>query len=263
MSTAPQTPGRLASDAMDDDSVVDHVADARHRARDMLSGESHLGDVDDWRQACVTARDAVVLLWLFWVALRGFGVVHPPGPLLTAAGLGVSLYLGVAAAIAARVRLRYLENELARERREINENPQHEREEVRALYAAKGFREPLLSQVVDVICADDDRLLKVMMEEELGLFVQHAHHPLLVGVWNMIGAVCGTLLLAAPLCARNLGGLGYWVPAMTTIMIVWIGLVTARVTGRALVPMLTVWLFTAAVSGGVTYWTAQWLAGTP
>jgi len=42
--------------------AADHVAEARQRARQVLAGESHIGAVDDWRRALVSARDALILI---------------------------------------------------------------------------------------------------------------------------------------------------------------------------------------------------------
>ena len=243
------------------DHVADHVSEARRRAREVLSCEPHLGDVDDWRQATVTARDGVVLLWLIWVAMRGFGAAEAAGPVLVSAGLGISVYLGVASAVATRIRLRYLESELDRERREIRDHPESEREEVRALYAAKGFDDPLLTQNTDELCADDDRLMKVMMEEELGLFIQEVNHPLLVCLWNTAGAVIGTLLLAVPVCFQQQATANIWMPVGTVIILVWIAVVTARLTGRSLIPMLAIWLSTAGFAAGLTHFLAELWSG--
>ena len=233
--------------------AVEHVAEARARAREVLSCEYHLGDVDDWRQAWVTARDALVLLWVLWVALDGLGVARSVGAVLLCAGGGAALYLGIAAGWATHVRIRYLDSELERERLEIEQDPEHEREEVRALYAAKGFREPLLSAVTDVLCADDDRLLKVMMEEELGLFIQHMNHPLLVGLWNAAGALGATLVLGVPTWFMSPDVVSRWVPCATAGVLVIVGVVTARLTRRSAVPIVGVWLAVAAVTGGVTH----------
>lgn len=61
------------------------------------------------------------------------------------------------------------------------------------LYAAKGFEGKLLEDVLDVLMADNDRLLKIMIEEELGLTLETSEHPLKQG----LGALIGVLLAAA------------------------------------------------------------------
>ena len=50
---------------------------------------------------------------------------------------------------------------------EVANIPDKEREEIREIYAAKGFKGDLLDQVVETITADKDRWVDVMMKEEL------------------------------------------------------------------------------------------------
>jgi VIT1/CCC1 family predicted Fe2+/Mn2+ transporter len=63
----------------------------------------------------------------------------------------------------------YFAAEQAREESEIDTVPQAERQEIRDIYASKGFSGELLERVVDTITANRDTWLKTMMDEELHL----------------------------------------------------------------------------------------------
>jgi predicted membrane protein (TIGR00267 family) len=63
----------------------------------------------------------------------------------------------------------YYQAEQAREAAEIDATPGAERQEIRDIYAAKGFTGALLDRVVDTITANRDRWLSTMMDEELHL----------------------------------------------------------------------------------------------
>lgn len=59
--------------------------------------------------------------------------------------------------------------ERAREQKEIEATPDEEREEIREIYAAKGFRGQLLDDVVSTITSNRETWVRTMMDEELHL----------------------------------------------------------------------------------------------
>ena len=63
----------------------------------------------------------------------------------------------------------YYQAEMARESTEIDMMPDAERQEIRDIYAAKGFTGKLLDDVVDTITANRETWLATMMDEELHL----------------------------------------------------------------------------------------------
>lgn len=63
----------------------------------------------------------------------------------------------------------YYQAEQDREAAEIDGTPDAERQEIRDIYAAKGFAGELLERVVDTITANREAWLATMMDEELHL----------------------------------------------------------------------------------------------
>jgi len=92
----------------------------------------------------------------------------------------------------------YYEAEKAREMREIDAMPEAERQEIRKIYAAKGFSGPLLESVVDTITADRDRWLSTMMDEELHLQPVQTRDVLRVAIVITVATLIGHLIPLVP-----------------------------------------------------------------
>src|SRR6185295_12766345 len=95
---------------------------------------------------------------------------------------------------------------LEQERWEIEHHRQQERDELKELYRAKGFEGKLLEDVLDVLMADDDRLLKVMLEEEMGLQLAQLDHPMKQGLGAAFGALVSGFLAVGALILWPAGG---------------------------------------------------------
>lgn len=104
-------------------------------------------------------------------------------------------------------RLERLHRVLEQEKWEIEHNRPQERDELRELYRAKGFEGKLLEDVLQVLMADGDRLLKVMVEEELGLSLENVEHPLKQGLGAGLGASLAAVLCLLALYFFSLPGL--------------------------------------------------------
>jgi hypothetical protein len=136
------------------------------------------------------ARDSAILLASLWLFLQHFNLnPHSMLTYLTIIAISWLIWKSGRSAWIGWSRLERLHRILAQEKWEIEHNRAQEREELTALYAAKGLTGKLLTDVIDVFMADGDRLLRVMVEEELGLSLRSTEHPLKQGLGAAIGCI--------------------------------------------------------------------------
>lgn len=121
-----------------------------------------------------------------------------------------SLSMGFSAYISSKSQSEFFLAEIERERREMREMPDKEREEVRKIYRAKGFHGEELEQVVRRITANPKVWLRCMMEEELGLIVESFDRPWVVGIVTAASYVLGAALPILPYTVSNAGAAFPW-----------------------------------------------------
>lgn len=165
----------------------------------IASSESHGAETPGHVSAAADAcRETAIFLLVLWAILSHLGIGYAQTATIFGIvtfgwatwKLGRSSWLGW-------TRLERLHRMMTEERWEIENHRQQERDELKVLYQAKGFHGKLLEDVVDVLMADGDRLLRVMIEEELGLSLEVHEHPLKQGLGAGVGALgAGTLCTA-------------------------------------------------------------------
>ncbi len=145
---------------------------------------------------------------------------------------GVSMGLG--GYLAARTAQEVLANRIATERQEIAEEPDEERAELRAIYYEKGLRGTLLERVVSDLTADEERWLRAMVRDELGVVDDKRERPwiqgLLVGGAFMVGALIPIVPFLTPVPLPQAWANG---AAAATAML--LGAVKARYTHKGAV----------------------------
>lgn len=178
--------------------AIEHVAE--RQAQGIIdSVEIHGHEIPGHLIAATdAARDSIILLLSLWLFLRQFEVsTHAVFIYLAIIGGSWMLWKAGRSAWIGWSRLERLHRVLEQEKWEIEHNRSQEKEELKALYHAKGFSGKLLDDVVDVLMADGDRLLRVMVEEELGLSLQSTEHPLKQAFGAATGCLSSTLIILA------------------------------------------------------------------
>jgi VIT1/CCC1 family predicted Fe2+/Mn2+ transporter len=124
-----------------------------------------------------------------------------------------------------------------RERRQIGRYPEGEREEIRQIFAAKGFSGPELDRAVEVITADEDLWIETMMTEELG-YAREETDPLRAAAATFIAFVLvGFIPIAAfvwdAVTPFELDEAFLWSALMTAIAFLAVGIAKSRIVGQS------------------------------
>ena len=115
-----------------------------------------------------------------------------------AATMAESISMAAVAYTSSKAEKEYYQKQIEREKIEIEQMPQMEREEVKLIYYKKGFRGKQLTSIVRKITSDKKLWLDVMMSEELGLAESRSKNPVMEGVVVGLSAVIGSLIPLAP-----------------------------------------------------------------
>jgi predicted membrane protein (TIGR00267 family) len=147
-----------------------------------------------------------------------------------AATFAESVSMGAVAYTSNLAEADYYESERAREYRHIQEMPRLEIDEIRQIYAGKGFQGELLERIVETITASKDVWVAVMMAEEHRLNPvdrgQALRSALVVGV----AAIVGSLIPLAPFVFLPIAA-GMWVSVLIAALVLFlVGAYKARVT---------------------------------
>lgn len=172
--------------------VKTHLKQARQKGQ-VANYEEHASELPTLTSIFLDSiRDIAYLLSLLILFPQ---TQHEPLILLLAAAAWMIFRAGRIALIG-WARLFRLQNLIEDERFEIMHNRQEEKTELREIYRLKGLSGDLLEKVVETLMADDNRLLQVMLEDELGVHLEKMEHPLKQSLFAVLGSLLATSVLA-------------------------------------------------------------------
>ena len=140
------------------------------RGRDASPAPEHRGDNNSLRDVILGGQDGLVnMLGIALGVVAAGGSSHVLVVTGIAAAITESISMGAVAYTSFGSDRDFYLAEKRREQDEIDSQPEDEREEIREIYAAKGFEGQLLEDVVSTITANRETWVATMMDEELHL----------------------------------------------------------------------------------------------
>jgi hypothetical protein len=237
--------------------VFEHLKAAREKGMS-ATAEVHGIEIPGYISAsCDSAKETAVILLSLWTLLSNFPISSSKILIfLSLFSFGWLLWKVGRSSLLGWTRLERLHRLIEEERWEIEHHRAQEKEELTAMYKQKGLSGKLLDQVIEVLMADDNRLLRVMLEEELGLSLESYEHPLK----QALGAGFGVLV------SFILAGIGFLIGGFIgaclslTLIFSFATLLASKKEGNLLIKSLIWNLATAVLAVGTIHLCAKWIA---
>ncbi|HLD89294.1 MAG TPA: VIT1/CCC1 transporter family protein [Candidatus Nanoarchaeia archaeon] len=165
-----------------------------------------------------------------------------------------AISMGLGSYISTKSQQEFYRSEIARESREIEETPEQEKEELRELYRRKGFNKREIEMIVKRIGSDKKIMLKLMMDEELGLGSQSFESPvkngLTIGIADLLAAMIPVLpfFFTAPATALAIA------VALSMLVLFLTGVYKTKFTRKSWIKSGLETMMVGAIATIVSYW---------
>lgn len=211
--------------------------------------EQHFAAPDFIRDIVIGMSDGLTVPFALAAGLSGSvlgtNVVVIAGLAEIAAG---SIAMGLGGYLAARTDQEHYANELERERREIIEVPDKEKEEVADALKKWGLRDSEVQSAVEAISKDPDKWVDFMMKHELGLEVPEPKRARNSSLTIGLSYIIGGLVPLSPYMFIHTAYSALFVSVIATLIALYIfGYIKGRFTGSK--PFKSAWQTTLV--GGV------------
>ncbi len=161
--------------------------------------------------------------------------------------------------ISVRGQSEVLHRQIAMERDEVLLDPEEEKQELVAIYTAKGLSQGLAEQVAEELSANPESLIDTMVREELGLDPEHLGDPWKAAISSFGAFSVGALIPLIPFLVWHASGwtVDYWalitgvVASVVTLAVA--GLFTSLVTSRNPLYAAARSVFVGMLAAGVTF----------
>ncbi|WP_145259023.1 VIT1/CCC1 transporter family protein [Calycomorphotria hydatis] len=147
------------------------------------------------------------------------------------------------------------------EEKHIEVTPEGEREEIRQIFAAKGFKGDILEEIVNVIASDRRRWVDTMLVEEWGLPLQQSS-PTRAALVTFTAFVLAGSIPLLPLCLSGTisGNLTFQLSTLGALLtFIFVGAIRGKVTNQSMLASASSTLFMGAAAAGLSFLVGMFL----
>lgn len=200
-------------------------ADSMHTVEDPHRRGSALADI------ILGGQDGLVNV--LGIALGVAAATGDPRIVLTAclaATFAESVSMGAVAYTSTLAQADHYESERKREHRHILQSPDVEREEIRSIFASKGYQGQVLDGIVDAVTANHDVWVVVMLAEEHRLSPTNRGEARRSALVVGLSAIAGSLIPLVPFLFLSIGAAMWLAIGITALVLFAVGGYKASIT---------------------------------
>jgi VIT1/CCC1 family predicted Fe2+/Mn2+ transporter len=234
--------------------VLAGPVDPRRTLDLILKRERHVGGANWVTDAIYGVNDGLGAVFGIVSGMAGYTggseivlVTGLAGALASALSMGSSAYL------AAKSQREVYEGEIAREKAEIEHNPEEEREELELFYQLKGFTGEEARTLVARIREKPDHFLRTLVQEELGLAEENFPNQWTAALSATASTAIGGLIPVTPFFFTTGTPAVVWAAALSILAHFGVGLAKSLVTTRPWWISGLEMTAVAVIAGSITY----------
>ncbi|MCS7150779.1 MAG: VIT1/CCC1 transporter family protein [Endomicrobia bacterium] len=164
--------------------------------------------------------------------------------------------------ISTKAQKHFFENQIEREKKEIDENPEKETQEIREIFSELGFSKEEQEIAVKRITQDKDRWLRFMVQEEIGISPGMIDNPFEIGVISAISFIVGALPAIFPLfVVKNLNEALVYSACSVLLFLFVLGVIKTKITKIHWLISGLETLFIGALSCGAGFFLGRFASG--
>lgn len=167
--------------------------------------------------------------------------------------LASALSMGSGAYLATKSEREIYQAELDRERKEIEEDPEEEKEELALMYMLKGFTEEEARSLAERLAEKPEQFLSTLAHEELGLSEGNFPTPVLSAVSAAISTGLGALIPIIPFFFLTGFAAVLWAAGISLVAHFAVGAAKTLITGRSVFKSGMEMTIVGAVEAAITY----------
>lgn len=167
--------------------------------------------------------------------------------------LASALSMGSGAYLATKSQREIHQAELDRERREFEQDPESEREEMELFYQLKGFTEEESHTLVERLSARPEQFVTMMAHEELGISEEAFPNPALSALSAAVSTGIGAFIPIIPFFFLSGLAAVIWAAVISLVAHFAVGAAKTLVTGRSVWASGTEMTVVGAIEAAITY----------